>query len=425
MSSRESKKTTETLPKCKYCLEDLQNEFEKYHSVHSDCSKEFSSCESSYEKFLDQIQKSLPNHTLKLYIEPKINLKTLGMFSQSQLDRMRSKISSIASTGSPDEPCIIILFHGSELAYLYINQLDLFPEELFELTSLLYLEIQFSPAFTGMESFSLANFPNLLHLNLTIQSNCKFPTITYGGKHQRLKFLQLTQSTTNSNTKIPDGIESCLELESLVLNIPVDEFPRSLCYLPKLQFLHIEGTRKNWKLTLPNTIVNLANLQTLEIISHPTNDKKDQNKSDEILEDINSIEVTNITVEIRLLTIEKLILQGFALGYDEFFPILVGKKIHKLTITYCDLDEISEEFIIFENLKELDLSNNRIEFIPDFLKFTSIKSIHISNNKITDVSNLFNRKIKLIDASNNLIESVPDKLKNKRNVQLILEGNKL
>ena len=414
-----------SLPICKYCLEALHNEFEKFHEAHADCSKEFSSCESSSKSFLDQIHKSLPKHTLKLFLEPKINLKTLGMFSHSQLEHMQKKISSIVSTGSPDEPCIIILFHSSNVAYIYINQLDLFPGELFDLASLLYLQVIFTPAFTGMDSFSLANFQNLLCLDLTLQSNIKFPTITYGGKHEKLKFLRLVQPSTNSNTHVPDGIESCSELETLLLHIPIDEYPTSLCYLSKLQSLRIEGSRKNWKLIIPNTIVNLTSLHTLEIISEIRQDQVSQNESDEILENINSVEVTNVTVEDRLLNLETFFLQGFALGYDEFFPIVLGKKMHNLTITICDLDEISEEFIIFENLKELNLNNNRINIIPSFFRRTGVKTVHISNNKLTDITNLNNRKIEFIDVSNNLLESVPEKLMAKKKLQINLEGNKL
>lgn len=412
---------------CKYCFEELENEFEKFHDAHNDCDKQFNECMMKFESFIDKIVDILPDHTFKIFLEPKINMKTLGSFSYNQFEHIQNKISKISSEFSTSDKFIIILFHNSEIAYIVCNQVNIIPEFVFELKSLLYLGLTFTSKFTGLDEFSLTLFPTLLCLDITLQTDHIFPRITNGGKHKSLKALKLTQPPSSPNVKIPDGIESCLDLEVLTLDIPFTEYPLSLCYLSKLQALRISGSKPNWKLTIPNSFVNLTSLQSLQIISNVKPYELNKNEPDELLENINSIEVENVSVEDRILSLQTIVIQGFPFGYDEIFPILNPRKISKLSLIYCDLDEIPEDFIIFESLKELDLSFNRIEEIPEYVRrIGSIQKFYIDHNKITDLTNICRiNRIHFINASHNLIEKVPDQLIAKKKIKVILNNNKI
>lgn len=412
---------------CTYCLDPLLNEFEKFHKAHTDCTKEFEASQEKHADTLDLIEKTYPNHEFYLFLEPKMNLKTLGMFSQSQFDHIQNKIARISAQHTPDDKFLIVFFHSSEIAMVVLNQIDKLPDFLFSFHSLLYLGVRFTSTAPQMDTFTLIDFPDLLCLDLTLEANSPFPILTSSGKPIKLKFLKLTQLESNTNTRVSDGIESCHDLELLHLDIPLDEYPTSLCYLSKLHSLEITGTRTNWQLLIPNTIVNLSSLQKLRIQSLVQPQPIDTDQSEELLENINTLELTNITAEHRVLNLQILHIEGFAMGYDELFPLLHGKKLSEISITHCDLDEISEEFIIFENLKKLDLSYNRITKIPDIIRhFGSIETLNLSNNKISDISPLSRMsKLRSIDASNNQIENVPEKLVAKKKISLFLDGNNL
>ncbi len=416
-----------SISNCKYCLDELENSFEKFHEAHTECTKQFNECLAKFEPLTDRILEVLPNHIIKLFLEPKINLKNLGSFSHSQFQHLQNKLIKIASEFSSTDQFIIILFHSSEIGFIVCNQIDSLPNFLFDLKSLLYLGVTFTTNFSGLDEFSLAFFPNLLCLDLTLQTNHPFPRILNGGNQKSLKYLKLTQPPTNPNIQVPDGIESCLDLEILTLDIPLTEYPLSLCYLSKLHSLRITGSIKNWKVIFPNSMVNLTSLQSLELISKIIPYKTDEDDEQELLENINSIEVINVTVEDRLLNLHTLLVQGFTFGYDEFFPILNARRLDKLAIIYCDLDEISEEFVIFESLKELNLSNNRIEEIPDFIRRLGyVQNIHIEHNRVKDLTNLCRiNRIQFIDASHNIIEVVPEHLISKKKIQVNLNDNKI
>lgn len=412
---------------CTYCLDPLLNEFEKFHKAHTDCTKEFEASQEKHAATLDLIEKTYPDHEFYLFLEPKMNLKTLGMFSQSQFDHIQAKLARISAQHKPGDKFLIVFFHSSEIAMVVLNQIDKLPDFLFSFHSLLYLGVRFTSTAPQLETFSLIDFPDLLCLDITILADYPFPTITSSGKPIKLKFLKLTQLESNKNTKVPDGIESCHDLELLQLDIPIDEYPTSLCYLSKLRSLEITGTRSNWELLIPNTIVNLTSLHTLRVRSLVKPQNIDANQSEALLENINTLELTNITVEHQVLNLQTYQIEGFVMGYDELFPILQGKKLTEISITHCDLDEVSEEFIIFESLKKLDLSFNRITEIPDIIRrFGSIETLAISHNKISDITPLTRMyKIRSIDASYNNIETVPEKLVTKKKISLNLEGNTL
>ena len=412
---------------CKYCLEGLQNEFEKFHEAHSSCSKEFEKFNARYEPFVSQIQELFPDHEIKLFLEPKINLRTLRMFSHSQLLHIQDKLSKLSAESSPHDKFIIILFHRSELAYIILNQIDYIPDFLLTIESLLYLSITLSPACPFIDQILLKNLPNLLCLEIILTAEYSFPKIISTFNKNQIKYLKLRQSSSNPNNFVPDGIESCRDLEILILDIPLDEFPTSLCYLSKLRSLHISGSKINWKLIVPNTMVNLSKLEDLRIFSHTKPVHKTDNESKMQITNINSIELTNITVEQKSLNLQKLHIEGFALGYDEIFPILNAKRMNELSIIHCDVDEISEEFIIFEGLKKLDFSHNRIAQIPDFIRLLgSIEYINISYNKLVDFTNLCHiNRINEIDVSYNLVESFPSKLITKKKLQINFVGNNL
>ena len=174
-------------------------------------------------------------------------------------------------------------------------------------------------------------------------------------------------------------------------------------------------------------MVNLSKLEDLRIFSSTKPVLKTDNESNVQITNINSIELTNITVEQKSLNLHKFHIEGFTLGYDEIFPILNAKKMSELSIIHCDIEEMSEELIIFEGLKRLDLSYNRITQIPETVRLLpGIEYINISHNKLTDFTNLcYINRIHEIDVSYNLVESLPSKLIAKKKLQINYEGNNL
>ena len=125
---------------CQYCLEALDSEFEKYHQAHTDCTKDFEASQIKHTESLNIIEQILPDHEFYLFLEPKSNLKTLGMFSQSQFHHIQQKLSKISSQHTPDDKFIIVLFHNSEIAFVVLNQVESLPDFLFTFNSL-YLQL--------------------------------------------------------------------------------------------------------------------------------------------------------------------------------------------------------------------------------------------------------------------------------------------
>ena len=351
----------------------------------------------------------------------------LGKFSLSQVKDLQAKIDKITSDFTPDTKFVILMVHNTDLVHVICNQIETLPACLFSVSTILFLSLTFSPNTSPFDEFSFSDFPNLLGLELNLSTNHPLTRLISSPDNNKLKYFKIAYPSSSTNTTVPDGIESCMDLESLVLGIPLPEYPTSLCYLPKLRELSIFGTKNNWKFIIPNTMVNLKNLQSFQLVSvtKPIDATPETPKL--MLENINSIELTNITVEQRQLQLQTLHIEGFALGFDEIFPILNARKIHELSIRYCDVDEITEEFIIFEGIKKLNLDNNRITDIPNLIKrLSGIESFSIKNNQLHDFSIICSiHRIHFIDVSGNPIESIPEEIIKKKKIKVNLPSNLL
>ena len=62
-------------------------------------------------------------------------------------------------------------------------------------------------------------------------------------------------------------------------------------------------------------------------------------------------------------------------------------NLNKLYLIKCSIKVIPEEINNFINLKELDLSKNKIKNITNIFNLTSLKLLALSNNKINNISN--------------------------------------
>ena len=112
---------------CKYCLAPLLNEFEKYHEAHTSCSKEFEKVQTKYSDFFDQLEHELLGYEIVLYIEPKLNLKILNMFSLAQVKGLQIKIDKISSGFTSSSKFVILMVHNADLIHVVCNQINSLP----------------------------------------------------------------------------------------------------------------------------------------------------------------------------------------------------------------------------------------------------------------------------------------------------------
>lgn len=79
-------------------------------------------------------------------------------------------------------------------------------------------------------------------------------------------------------------------------------------------------------------------------------------------------------------------------------------SVYKLCMGGQDLKQIPEDIIIFNNLREINLSQNFIQEIPDyFCSLVSLREIKLSNNGLKKISDKFSnlKNLKRLDLSNN------------------------
>ena len=410
---------------CKYCRLELLDSKEKSNEYHDSCFHEIEKYSSDNSNFLKQFYEFLPEHEVVMYLEKDTSFTSFGRFSYNKFHRFEQKLQLYHNQFDNNSKICIICLSKNNFISLLITELEYLPQFILNIGSLRYLSISFTKKSTAIAKLDLSHLKNLLALTITTSATLPFPRIHTPFQQSRIKFLQISHCGPNNIFTIPDGIESLFKLEILIIDGSIKEYPLSLCYLPKLRYLKLTNSHSNWHLSIPNSIVNLRQLQGLQIIG-----QVEKSGSHAVLKQVNSIEISFISVEKDDFHLKSLYVNGFALGYDELFSIIEPNKLQELYFITCAIDSISDELLAFHNVKHLDLSYNKIQEIPHFMQFLkNLENFNLENNCIKDFEILCNLgKIKQINLQNNAIENLPIESiqKNRRKFSLIdLRGNNL
>lgn len=409
---------------CKFCRLELHSSNDISLGFHQSCENEVEAYSSSETMMLSQLINFFPDHELKIYVDSHFPFTDAKKVSYNDIESLQQRLNLYQTQFSSKSKFIIMILFNRQIVALHINDVNTFPEFILTMQSLRYLTIHFLQNSEKCESISVDNLSSLIGLTILSNSHQPFPIIRNKSGSSTLKYLALKHFGPQWVTTVPDGIESLHKLEILVLEFPLKEYPTSLCYLPKLQFLRLFSTKTNWNIVIPNTIVNLRQLRAMQI----EGSEPDTNEKTDMIETVNSIELHNVTVEDKLLPLDTLFITSFALGYDELFPILAFRRLHQLFLINNHIDEISDELLIFVNLIRLDLSFNDIKFIPEKFQWAKkLREIYLANNKLTDFETLcLIRHISIIDVQENNISEFPLKIVKKRIKQFELidiQGN--
>lgn len=414
-------------PYCKYCRLELQEDTDIENDAHINCLKAIEQFKADDSQFLTQLASFYPDHEIKIYLIPALTFEKSRNFSYQKIMSLEDTLDLYRSQFSDQENFIILIVDNkNSTVALDLYNINSLPEVIFARDSLLYLSITCSEVADPLETLELDSMTNLAGLSITSFSQHPFPTIRNRSGSCKMKYLALTSLGSQPVTAVPDGIESLVDLEVMDLDFPLKEYPTSLCYLPTLRLLRISSSFTPWNLVIPNTIVNLKNLEGLQFVATTSSQSNDS----AIVNSVNSIEVVNKTVERNVINLQSYLVHGFVFGFDELFIHFHPKKLLQLFLNQCHIDNPSNEMLMFINLQTLDLGFNRIREIPSWIKtYKRLQEVDLNDNLLTEFTEVLKiRSVSIINLENNNIEVFPDEVvkpRQKRYTKIILKGNKL
>lgn len=100
-----------------------------------------------------------------------------------------------------------------------------------------------------------------------------------------------------------------------------------------------------------------------------------------------------------------------AYGGKHYKPTAANVYIHTLNLSNCGIEYGNLTVFNFVRLAELDMSNNKLSYIPYILP-TSIEILRLNNNHIDRYSSSIcdPKNMKILDLANNLITTIPEKI---------------
>ena len=220
---------------------------------------------------------------------------------------------------------------------------------------------------------------------------------------KKSKELKITNSYCTDFLKLPK-ILSHLDIESDSCKIKINE-------LPNLTTLHIKCSEKNnindgnvdlsELHDLPNTLREMVCSYTkLTYLNNLPNNSKVINLNNNNLTSLDNIQIPNK-------------LQNLSIRNNKLlsFPSLYNNSLKFLDISFNELMEFPKIIGEIKNLKELNISNNKIK--GNIILPNSLKIIDCSNNEITEIDNFPNQLITFIGNNNQLkiIPPIHNKLK--------------
>lgn len=236
--------------------------------------------------------------------------------------------------------------------------------------------------------------------------------------HIKQKLKKASPSTKNIQLssgrikRIPDELEQLVGLQYL------DLFGNSISDLPdwfyKLKELRNLSLRNNKFSNIPTIIFTLNGLKHINLAEN-----RISNLHETDIRNLSKIETVDLSHNgISLIpeaTIEypgttSLLAKGNAL---EYFPKVLNDIItlRVLDLSENNIDKFADnDFVQLENLEELDLSYNKLTYLPPSIgKLKKLKKLNLSGNRISYLPKEFENLVELksLDLSGNPIENVP------------------
>ena len=210
----------------------------------------------------------------------------------------------------------------------------------------------------------------------------------------------------NIFTTLPDSIENLTNLQSLDLSFtPISALPDSVTRLTSLQKLSLSSANIS---TLPESIGNLTNLRWLYL---------------------GGTNISALPESIGNLTnLQSLYLSGTNISA---LPDSIGNltNLQSLPLYRTSISALPDSIRNLTNLPELDLSGTNINVLPDFIgNLTNLKSLSLSESLISalpdSIGNL--TSLQWLSLSESPISALPDSIGNLTNLQsLYLNGTNI
>ncbi|PZV15467.1 MAG: GTP-binding protein [Pseudanabaena sp.] len=256
------------------------------------------------------------------------------------------------------------------------NRLTAIPQEIFQLTNLKELHIEYNQITAIPEA--IAQLANLTELDLN--GNQIMAILEAIANLANLTSLNLD---SNQITAIPDAIANLANLTKLDLcDNKIKAIPDAIANLANLTSLNLSGNKIT---VIPDAIANLANLTTLDLRDNqirviPDVIKKLFNLQNLYL-NVNQISVIPDAV-FQLSSLQRLLLTANQISV---IPNGIDKlnNIEDLWIDKNQIRVIPDEIAKLTKLKTLWLTSNQIEIIPDTLnQLNNLKSLYLNDNPL-------------------------------------------
>ena len=130
---------------------------------------------------------------------------------------------------------------------------------------------------------------------------------------------------------------------------------------------------------------------------------------------------------IRLFLILLITLSSCHQNSDPAKPIKNPAKVSKIEWIDKKINTIPARLYLCQNLKELNLNFNNLEFLPDDIsRFQNLSSLNLNNNKIISLPASIGSlsKLQYLSLTNNKLQFLPNEISSLRNLKILhLEGN--
>ncbi len=212
---------------------------------------------------------------------------------------------------------------------------------------------------------------------------------TYMPSIENLENLSGLYLDDNLIKELPDSFGNLLNLKNLSLrNNPLVKLPDSIGKLRKLEAIDLSGS----KLTeLPNSFGDLESLKMLRL--HPSNLPSNMmakfgGKTSNWFnggESANWFKYPQKVVKFYSLRKNGFTIDTFKFRDEEYF--IIDNRLSLPNLNIKDIHELKGLYKI-RNLKELDLSNNKIMEIKGLESLINLEELDLSNNKIMEINGL-------------------------------------